>query len=157
MQNLEHGFVKIHAIKEAMTSQKFYDAISFSVRPISTSPCYRFCFSIRSTRWRLICFSGERCKLCEFTRFCILVTWLTKYHHGHQNWRQSLTERTWAKTKPRILRKPKIRRLEVICSNHFVVKGVPLKTQNFQKFAKFKGREIYEPQNRNLTCRGNFI
>ena len=59
--------------------------------------------------------------------FCILITWLTKYGHDYQNWRQPLKEQTWPKTKPRILREPKIRRLEVICSSHFVVKGLPLK------------------------------
>ena len=57
--------------------------------------------------------------------FCILVTWLTKYGHDYQNWRQSLKEPTWLKTKPRILREAKIQRLEAICSNHFVVKGLP--------------------------------
>ena len=57
--------------------------------------------------------------------FCILVTWLTKYGHDHQNWRQLLKEHTWPKTKPRILREPKLQGLDVICSNHFVVKGPP--------------------------------
>ena len=58
--------------------------------------------------------------------FCILVTWRTKYGHDYQNWRQPLKEQTWPKTKPRIPREPKIRRLEVICNNRFEVKGLPL-------------------------------
>ena len=52
---------------------------------------------------------------------------LSKYGHDHQNWKQPLREQKWPKTKPRILREPKMRRLEVICSNRFVVKGLPLK------------------------------
>ena len=45
--------------------------------------------------------------------FSILVTWLTKYGHDYQNWKQPLKEQTWPKPKPRILRETKIRRLEV--------------------------------------------
>ena len=56
--------------------------------------------------------------------FCVLVTWLAKYGHDYQNWRQSVKEQPWPKTKPRILREPKIWQFEVICSNRNVVKGL---------------------------------
>ena len=57
--------------------------------------------------------------------FYFLITWLTKYGHEYRKWRQSLIEGTWPKDKPSILRDSKIWRLEVIRSNHFVVKGLP--------------------------------
>ena len=41
---------------------------------------------------------------------------------------KQLKEQTWPETKPRILREPKIRRLEVIGSNHFVVSCEWVKT-----------------------------
>ena len=60
--------------------------------------------------------------------FCVMVTSLTTYGHDWQNWRQPPTEQKWPKTKPRVLRKPNIRQLEVIHSSHFVVKGLLLKS-----------------------------
>ena len=58
--------------------------------------------------------------------FYILVTRLTKYGQDYQNWKQPLKEKTWSKTKPKILKDSKIWWLEVIHNNHFVVKGLPL-------------------------------
>ena len=72
-------------------------------------------------------FNGERCKLREFIWFLYLGHVTYKYGHDYQNWRQPLKEQTRPQTNPGELRKPKIRRLEFICSNHFVVKGLPLK------------------------------
>ena len=61
----------------------------------------------------------------SFYGSCILVTWLTKYGHDYRKWRQPPIEQTWSKTKPRIMREPKMWLLEVIHSNHFVVEGLP--------------------------------
>ena len=57
--------------------------------------------------------------------FCGLVMWLTKYGHDYRKWRQPLIEQTWPETKPGMLRDSMIWWLEVIQSNHFVVKGLP--------------------------------
>ena len=57
--------------------------------------------------------------------FCVLITWLTKYGYDYQKWRQPPIEPTWPKTKRRKLREFKKWRLELILSNHFVVKGLP--------------------------------
>ena len=96
----------------------------FSVTGISTNLCYRFCFLY--TLYLSAFVSKEKDVSClSLWGFCILVTWLTKYGHDYQNWQLPLKEQTWTKIKPTILKEPKIRRLEGICSNHFVVRVSP--------------------------------
>ena len=65
--------------------------------------------------------------------FSGLITWLTKYGLDYRNWRQSLIEETWPKIKPMILMDFKIWWLEVIHSNHFVVKSLPLNENSFKQ------------------------
>ena len=43
MQKLTKGFVEIYVIKKAMTSQKLYDVITFTVMKITTNPYVSFC------------------------------------------------------------------------------------------------------------------
>ena len=74
-------------------------------------------------------FNRASCELCSFLGF------LCSGHVTYQIWswlpkvKAASKTKTWPKTKSKIRSKFKIRRLEVIHRNHFVVKGLPHKSQ----------------------------
>ena len=123
-----YGYLRIWSIfwvtEKAMKVLKFFWCHSF-FNTLNFNKSILVFASEYTLPYPLAFVSSKKVVSCvSFLGFCFLVTCFTKNGHDYRKWRQPPKEHTWPKTKPRILRELEIRRLKVILSKHFVVKGL---------------------------------
>ena len=118
MQKLTYGYVEMYFIGKVMTSQKLYDAMTVLAMQITANPYVSFCIWMYSTFRHLFHWRKTQAAWVLGV-FVFRPRDLPKYGHDHLKWWQLPIEETWPKSNPRIRRKLKIWRSEVIHSNHF--------------------------------------